>query len=355
MTNFKPTGVWRLCIAVFTCLLCLFIGVAQASSPFFWDSIDVDITLETDGDLLITETQKYVFTQNHTNERYRYIPLNGIDTITDVAVYENNEPLPVETGTRNNNYWIQWQHPLTPPATHTFRIQYRVVGAIQAKGNRSQIYWNALFPERSAAINRGQVTVHVPEALVDQVTNFQGEGVMSRDRQINSTTYEFVANHALEPQQALNIRIEFPSNVLNLSQVQKNYWSKKESPLAPFILWILLGSAIVSMIGGVIAIRKRCPNCGQFALKRTSRVVKKATRYIQGRREVKHTCQRCNYDRRFNRTIPRKASSSSGSSYGGWSGHDGGGWSGGDGGGSGCGGGGCGGGGCGGGGCGGGG
>ena len=81
-------------------MLCLSIGVAQAASPFFWDSIDVDITLETDGDLLITETQTYVFTTQHTPERYRYIPLNGIDQITDVAVSENNEPLTVETGTR---------------------------------------------------------------------------------------------------------------------------------------------------------------------------------------------------------------------------------------------------------------
>lgn len=322
-------------------------GIAQASSPFFWDYINVDITLDTNGDLLVSETQKYVFTADHSNERYRYIPLDGIDTITDVTVSENNEPIPVETGTRNNNYWMRWQHPLDVPDTHTFVLQYRVVGGIQTKGNRSQLYWNALFPERSAPINRGQVTVHVPEALAGQITKFQGEGVMSRDRKVDSTTYEFVAEASLEPQQALNIRLEFPASILNIAQAQTDYWTPKKS--ASLFGWASLGIAIAAIIGSVIAIRKRCPNCGQFALKRTNRVVKKATRYSYGTREISHTCQRCNYERRFNRSIPRKSSSSLGSG-GVWSSHDSGGsgWiGGGD---SGCGGG-CGGGGCGGGGC----
>ena len=210
MIYFKPAGVRRLGIAIVACLLCFSIGVAQAASPFFWDSIDVDITLETDGDLLVTETQKYVFTQNHTTERYRYIPLDGIDSITDVAVYENNEPLTVETGRRNNNYWIRWKHSLTPPATHTFVIKYRVVGGIQVQGSRGRLHWMALFPERSAAINRGNVTLHLPEALADKVTRFQSRGVASRDRKLDATTFEFAANEALAPQQALTIWWIFP-------------------------------------------------------------------------------------------------------------------------------------------------
>ncbi len=335
---------WRLCAAILTCFICLGIGVAQASTPFFWDSIDVDLTLETDGDLLVTETQKYVFTQNHTHERYRYIPLDGIDSITDVAVYENNEPLTVETGIRNNDYWIRWQHPLTPPETHTFMIQYRAVGAVQVNGNNSQIYWNALFPERSAAINRGNVTVHVPNALADKVTTFRGEGVESRDRKLNPTTFEFVTTKTLEPQQALNIRIRFPSNILTLPQT--NVWTKDPSPITSILPWLVPGSILLAIFGTVTTFRKRCPNCGKLALQRSNRVVNKATRSRHGTREVKHTCQRCNYDRTFNQKIARQGSPSSAASsaVGGY--YDGGGGGFGGGGGCGGGGGGCGGGGC---------
>lgn len=350
MTHFKLPGVWRFCIAVFTCLLCLSIGLAQAASPFFWDAIDVDINLETNGDLLVTETQKYVFTQNHSNQRYRYIPLDAVNSITDVSVTENNEPLPVETGIRNNNYWIRWQHPLTPPESHTFKLQYRAVGAVQVNGNRSQIYWNALFPERSAAINRGKVTVHVPDALAGKVTQFRGEGVDTQNRKLNPTTFEFVASGALEPQQALNIRISFPSNLLPLPQGQTATWTKGPSPIDPLLPWLFPSGILLTILGTVVTVRKRCPNCGKLALKRSNRVVKQATRYSNGTREVNHSCQRCNYDRTFNQKIFRKSSTSSSSAgafggyYDGGSSSSGGGCSGG-GGGCGGGGGGCGGGG----------
>ncbi|MEM1281681.1 MAG: DUF2207 domain-containing protein [Cyanobacteria bacterium P01_H01_bin.152] len=322
MTTLKRVG-WRLGMAVLVCLLCLGMGIAQAATPFFWDFMNVDITLEANGDLLVKETQKYVFTSNHSNERYRYIPLKGINEITDVAVYENNEPLSVDTGQQNNQYWIRWQHPLNPPAAHTFVVQYRVVGGIQVKDNRAQLYWNAIFPQRSAPINRGTVTVHVPEALVGKVDRFRGEGVTSRDRKLNATTFEFATKGALEPQQALNIRLEFPADALTIAQAQTDYWVKKTSPLAPLLSWAGPGGIVALILSVIVAGRKRCPNCGKLTLKRSSRVVKPATRYSQGKRNVRHTCQSCNYDRRFNRTIPRQSSSSS--SVGGvWGGCDGG-------------------------------
>ncbi|MEM9807814.1 MAG: hypothetical protein AAF959_21310, partial [Cyanobacteria bacterium P01_D01_bin.56] len=56
---------WRVALAMVTCLLCLGLGTAQATTPFFWDFINVDVTLETNGDLLVKETQKYVFNYNH--------------------------------------------------------------------------------------------------------------------------------------------------------------------------------------------------------------------------------------------------------------------------------------------------
>ncbi|MGD1952532.1 MAG: DUF2207 domain-containing protein, partial [Leptolyngbyaceae cyanobacterium] len=282
MIMLKRMASWRIFTAAIACFLCLTMGLAQATTPFFWDSIDVDMTLEANGDLLVTETQTYVFTDSHSNERYRYIPLEGISSITDVAIYENNEPLAAKTGIRNNNYWIRWQHDLTPPEAHTFVISYRVVGGIQVQADRSQLYWNALFPQRDAAINRGQVTLHVPDALAGQITSFQGEGVRSRDRKLDNTTFEFVTAGSLAPQDALNIRLEFPTGVLDITQPQTNYWVKKQSPLATFFSWAGAGFLVISVVGGITAVRKRCPNCGQFALERRSQVIQKATRYQKG-------------------------------------------------------------------------
>ena len=61
---------------------------AQEPAPFYWEFINVDIDVQENGDMLITETQKYVFTSSHTNERYRWIPLDKVDSIAVLQVSE---------------------------------------------------------------------------------------------------------------------------------------------------------------------------------------------------------------------------------------------------------------------------
>ena len=54
-------------------------ALAADSAPFYWAVINVDIDVQDNGDMLITETQKYVFTAPCTDERYRWIPLDKVD------------------------------------------------------------------------------------------------------------------------------------------------------------------------------------------------------------------------------------------------------------------------------------
>ncbi len=124
--------------------ICFFWGsntLAQnISSPFYWEYINVNIDVQDNGDMLINESQKYVFTQAHSNERYRYIPLNKVDRITDVEVFEDDKSLPIETGIKNNQMWISWKNSLNPPEEHIFEIKYRVVGGLHIyddRGDRS--------------------------------------------------------------------------------------------------------------------------------------------------------------------------------------------------------------------------
>jgi Predicted membrane protein (DUF2207) len=137
---------------------------AQAS-PFYWDSINADIRVQENGDMLVTETQTYMFEKAHTNQRYRYLPLDRVDQITDVSVQENNQTLPSQVGTENNQFWIRWQHRLSPPEKHVFVLKYRVIGGLQIEGTTSQVFWKAIFADRTAVINSAKVRVELPEAL----------------------------------------------------------------------------------------------------------------------------------------------------------------------------------------------
>ncbi|XZN90496.1 MAG: DUF2207 domain-containing protein [Microcoleus sp.] len=115
------------------------------------------LVVQTNGDMLVTETQKYVFTAAYNNERYRYIPLDKVDEIKDVTVAENNQIIPSSTGIENNQLWIRWQHELKPPESHTFVIKYPVVGGLQLDGGNTLVYWKAIAAGRKAPINTGEV------------------------------------------------------------------------------------------------------------------------------------------------------------------------------------------------------
>ena len=58
---------------------------AQAASPFYWEFINVDIDVQENGDMLITETQKYVF----SGPGMSYSPSNQIE---EQGFYDWNRP-----------------------------------------------------------------------------------------------------------------------------------------------------------------------------------------------------------------------------------------------------------------------
>ena len=61
---------------------------AADNVSYYWKTLDVEVEVEETGDFLITETQTYVFTAPYSQERFRWIPLTSVDSITDVQVYD---------------------------------------------------------------------------------------------------------------------------------------------------------------------------------------------------------------------------------------------------------------------------
>jgi hypothetical protein len=304
----------RLGLALLIALLTLAIGV-KAEVPFYWDSINVNLELQQNSDLWITETQTYVFTGHHTSERYRYIPLDKVDRITDVTVAEQGKSLVPSTGIDNNQFWIRWEHSLNAPESHTFVLKYRVLGGVQVHGETAEVYWKAIFPDRQAIVKAATVTVRLPQALAGKISTYTAYGIPSSDRAIDDRTIEFVANQALPPGQALEVRVSFPNSVL---QFARPGWQRPN--LVRFIgqnFWILpVSVAGVAMVGGVL-LAKRCPQCGKFTLDRHRSTLQTPSLLRQGRQQVVEHCRSCFYHREFEQVIFYSDSSGSGSGGGG--------------------------------------
>jgi len=214
-------SIKRILLLSIALLIGLFITLANATEPnypFYWDFINVNISVQTNGDMLVTETQKYIFNTAYTNQRYRYIPLGKVDDIEDITITDNGKTIPSQTGRENNQLWIRWEHELNPPEAHTFVLRYRVVGGLHVDSQNTQVYWKAIFAERQAPVQTATVKVQLPEALSGKVFSFTNFGVSASAREVDARTFEFVADQPLQPGQELEVQVTFPTGILNLAK-----------------------------------------------------------------------------------------------------------------------------------------
>ena len=66
---------------------------AAATGSFYWEKIDVNLELVESGDLLVTETQKYIITDIYTDQVNYDIEISKSVQVRDIAVTENNQPV----------------------------------------------------------------------------------------------------------------------------------------------------------------------------------------------------------------------------------------------------------------------
>jgi hypothetical protein len=214
-------------------------NVQAESAPFYWEFINVDIAVQPNGDMLVTETQKYNFTGDYNHLRSRYIPLDKVDRITEVSVSENGQLLPSRTSTSTGNHQllISWEHQLQPPESHTFVLKYRVVGGLSVNHNYAQVYWKAIFSDHKAPIKQAQVRVEFPEELTTKIKIFQSFGVVANIRRVDTKTIEAVTKQSLEPGKGLEIQVTFDRAG---TKIETSGWQSSQF-FYERLLWILSG------------------------------------------------------------------------------------------------------------------
>ena len=258
-------------------LSCLFSVAASASASASaithsqCDFIHLDIALEKDGELLVTETQKCLLTPSITRklesitpqhellgyqllkgcnvsklgrrplyreqrELYRSLPQNqlGSRVVTNIPnIVEHDHTLqPTEHDTTNK------PSSSSSSKAQTLVLKYRIVGGVETHDRYSQIYWQNLWSDSCFPINTGKVTLQLPVSLANQVryfeanpsnTDFTGDVT---GRQIAPDTIEFTLEGPLRPNDGWNIRVVFPSDRLNPSIAE----GKQDSPADDTVL-----------------------------------------------------------------------------------------------------------------------
>ena len=214
----RTAWIWLSLLAV---VLNLSDAGLAAAPDYGWRALDVGIEVEPSGDLLITETQRYDVSGQQTLRLQRAISLANVDRIADVAVWENEKALPVKTNIKDDQFRIRWRAP-RPSArqtaeTRTFVVRYRVQGAIRMSPGGDHIMWTALFGERDTPLPHGSVTLRLPEPLAGAVQASRSYGAPATVRRLDDRTLAFTPSAALQPDEALTVKVVVPHGQLRAS------------------------------------------------------------------------------------------------------------------------------------------
>ncbi|HEY4720555.1 MAG TPA: DUF2207 domain-containing protein, partial [Anaerolineae bacterium] len=158
-------------------LACLLTGVAQArgTASLSWPRYDVDIQINTDGTLTVTEIETIRFSGGSYRKGFAVIPQKH-GSISNVTVWEGNQRYQLSGSAQPHTFTIEtnesgdieitWYFPATSNSTHTFNLQYTVRDGLLYYPDKKydRLQWQAITadPDRQGVIAASEITVHLP-------------------------------------------------------------------------------------------------------------------------------------------------------------------------------------------------
>ncbi len=163
-------------IALFLLLLSMPAPAARsASKSVYWERLDVNIEVMTNGDLKITETQKLHFVGGPFHHGYREFSTAHTTGVSDVSVTDDEgkqyssgyseEPYTFKVSREDQKIRIDWYFPPQSDFTKTWKISYVVHGALYFYPHSTTIQWTAVFANRAGVVKNSKVTVVLPTGI----------------------------------------------------------------------------------------------------------------------------------------------------------------------------------------------
>lgn len=242
-------------------LTLIWAGLALAQERI--TNFDVDILVETSGDIEITETIRVVSEGDQIKRgifrelpaRYKFM---GVTLDYDYELIEITRDGRRENVTRiENGNALTWRignaNIFLENGPHTYSIRYRVRDPIRRHrdtdddyGDRDELWWSPIGTYWNFPIEEGRVTIRFPERadIVDAtvVTGNRHNAREDADVQVNGNTVMVRTTRALSPRQGVNTSVSIkPGIIAPISDARKAQ-----------IFWIRYGASILLSLGGVL-------------------------------------------------------------------------------------------------------
>ena len=267
----------RLILAIVVAFLAVVFTVSPAAlaqtQSLYWERYDVDVAVQSNGDLRVQETQVINFTSGVFHQGFAQLLTTNTDGISDVTVSENGQAYlqassscclnqgeySVEPGS-SNTLQVTWEMGATSQQTRTFVLAYTVHGAIRRYTQGNEFQWNAISPGlHDFEIRESTVTLHMPAgatiSLADYLKPPDFEGVpMELSVAADKLSAKWVATQTIAPSQGIQVVVQFaPNSVAGAAPTwqaafdQQNQWN---NTVKPWLDLAMLALGLLFLLGG---------------------------------------------------------------------------------------------------------
>lgn len=233
---------------------------AESDQIYFYQLIDVDITVNPDSTFDVIEKQTYNLLGSF-GYFYRDIELKGLDHISNIEVFNNldrklNED-EYRTSYKNGRWHVQWNFPRKNfgHENMSWTIKYKVHGGLGFFDNYDEIYWNAIFADRDVPVVEANIMVHLPDKTINQrlfIGPLNSKNESSNFEVIDDKTIRFWG-YNIDSGEFLTIVATWPKGI-----VEKPFFYRNQ-----VINWIFLLIALLLPIFFFIRAHKRWKEKGK--------------------------------------------------------------------------------------------
>ncbi|MCS7247704.1 MAG: DUF2207 domain-containing protein [Anaerolineales bacterium] len=202
-------------ILLVSLLLILLVSVAQAGKSYYAERFNVQLDLQPDGDMIITETVVFRFEGGPFTYAFRHISAERTDGLTfleasmdGIAMPQGTQAGQVEVQT-GDPLKVTWHFSPTSNSMHTFVVRYRVTGVVST-GGADILRWYVIPPDHGYPISQSTIWLNVPP-------NVQPLKSPSLDRAFSvtatATGFELTTS-GIGANEGVILTAEFPANSL---------------------------------------------------------------------------------------------------------------------------------------------
>ncbi|MEJ5308947.1 MAG: DUF2207 domain-containing protein [Anaerolineae bacterium] len=218
------------------------------------DRFDVDVVVQADGSLEVTERLTLRFVGGPFTYVYRHLPAaytDGIDVIgasvDGVPLSEGKEAGQVEIVGRDP-VKVTWHFAPTSDSTHTFALTYRVWGVIRKETDADVLIWQALPDEYEYSIAASTIRVTYPETAPLLGAPEVQQGTATVEQSGNMVTFDA---RNLKPNSTLIVALRFGAG--SLIDAPPQWQTRAPSTDQGGLVFAIIGSVVVAIVAILFA------------------------------------------------------------------------------------------------------